>query len=364
LKNLELRSWNPKKIMVRATNWIGDAVFSLPAVEALRNRFPEAEIVIVAKPWVSPLYWNHPAVSRQIVYDAEGEHRGARGFWRLVRALRAERFDAALLLQNAFHAAWMAWCAGIPVRIGYALNGRSELLTEAVEVPPRAAYGYLAYYWLQLVFRAGITDAPYPLGEMRLHLADSERKWAAQELLNLGLGGRRFLVGICPGAVFGSAKRWMPERYAGLADRLIDGLGADVLIFGSRAERPLAEAMARAMMHTPILLAGETSLREFMALLARCHLVVANDSGPLHVAGALGLPLLALYGPTDERGSAPQGERVRVVKHEVECRPCHLSECPIDSRCMKGISVDDAYTAALQAVKSWGLQRRAAGSGM
>ena len=124
--NLELRSWNPKKIMVRATNWIGDAVFSLPAVEALRNRFPEAEIVIVAKPWVSPLYWNHPAVTRQIVYDAEGEHRGARGFWRLVRALRAERFDAALLLQNAFHAAWMAWCAGIPVRIGYALNGRSE----------------------------------------------------------------------------------------------------------------------------------------------------------------------------------------------------------------------------------------------
>ena len=196
---------------------------------------------------------------------------------------------------------------------------------------------------------------------MRLYLVDSERKWAAQELLNLGLGGRRFLVGICPGAVFGGAKRWMPERYAGLADRLIDGLGADVLIFGSRAERPLAETIAKAMMHTPILLAGDTSLRKFMALLARCHLVVANDSGPLHVAGALGLPLLALYGPTDERGSAPQGERVRVVKHEVECRPCHLSECPIDSRCMKGISVDDAYTAALQAVKSWGLQRRVPG---
>jgi heptosyltransferase-2 len=353
LTKYEIRSCNPKKIMVRATNWIGDAVMSLPAIEALHARFPNSEIVLVSKPWVSELYWNHPAVSRQIVYDAEGEHRGARGFWKLVRKLRSERFDAALLLQNAFHAAWMAWCARIPLRIGYARDERSWLLSEAVEVPPPAAYGHQVYYYLQLLFCSGIIERPKTLQEVHLHLAESEQRWAVKELQTVGLGGRRFLVGICPGASFGAAKRWLPDRYANLADRLIDALGADVLIFGSRAEEPLAEAVARAMEHTPVLVAGKTTLREFMALLAKCHLVITNDSGPMHVAAALGLPLLAIFGSTDEHATGPVGLRVRIIKHPVECSPCGLRQCPIDFRCMTGISVDDVYTAALESVKDW-----------
>jgi len=353
MKRRDYGSWTPQKIMVRATNWLGDCVMSLPAVEALHNRFPNSEIVLVATPGVGPIYWNHPAVTRQIVYDVEGEHGGVRGFWKLVGTLRKERFDAAILLQNAFHAAWMAWRAGIPVRIGFARDARRVLLSEPVEVPPPEAYGYQAFYYLQLLFRAGLIDDPHSLGEFRLHLTESERKWAAQELLNLGLGGRRILVGISPGATFGPAKCWLPERFAALADRLIDAVGADVLIFGSRAERLLAEVVARAMDHTPVLLAGQTSLRELMALLARCHLLVANDSGPLHMASALGVPLLALYGSRDERGSGPLGERARILKHPVECRPCGLRHCPIDFRCMKEISVDEAYTAALESLRKW-----------
>jgi heptosyltransferase-2 len=351
----ETLSCNPKKIMVRATNWIGDAVMSLPAIEALHARFPNSEIVLVSKPWVSEVYWNHPAVSRQIVYDAEGEHRGARGFWKLVRQLRSERFDAAILLQNAFQAAWMAWRARIPLRIGYARDGRSSLLSEAVEVPPPAAYGHQVYYYLQLLFRSGIIERPETLQEVRLHLAESEQRWAVKQLQTVGLGGRRFLVGVSPGASFGEAKRWLPDRYASLADRLIDALGADVLIFGSPAERPLAEAVARAMEHTPVLVAGETTLREFMALMAKCHLVITNDSGPMHVAAALGLPLLAIFGSTNERATGPVGLRARIIKHPVECSPCGLRECPIDFRCMNGISVDDVYMAALESVKKWGI---------
>jgi len=353
LKKHHTRSWSPKMIMVRATNWIGDAVMSLPALEALHARFPDSQIVLVAKPWVSEVYWNHPAVSRQIVYDAEGEHRGARGFWKLVRKLRSERFDAAILFQNAVQAAWMAWCAGIPVRIGYARDGRSWLLSEAVEVPLRAAYGHEAYYYLQLLFRSGLIDKPQTVEEVHLHLAESERKWAVKQLQTVGLGGQRFLLGICPGASFGPAKRWLPERFANLADRLIAALDADVLIFGSRAERPLAEAVAGAMAHTPILVAGKTTLREFMALLAKCHLVVTNDSGPMHLAAALGLPLLAIFGSTNERATGPLGLRARVIKHHVECSPCGLRQCPIDFRCMTGISVDDVYLAALESVKNW-----------
>jgi heptosyltransferase-2 len=346
---------NPQKILVRATNWIGDGVISLPALAALRARFPAAEIVLVAKPWVSELYWHLPAVSRQIVYNPAGEHEGPQGFWKLIRALRAERFDAAILFQNAFHAAWMAWCAGIPVRVGYARDGRSSLLTDAVEVPSPAAYGHQAYYYLHLLFRAGLIAKPQPVTEIRLVLADSEKNWAAKHLQKLGLQGPRFLVGLNPGAFFGPAKRWLLHRYALLADRLVGALHADVLIFGSPAERPLAEEIARAMKHTPVILAGGTSLRQLMALLAQCHLVVSNDSGPMHLAAALGLPVLAIFGSTDERATGPVGRRARVIRHPVACSPCGLRECPIDLRCMKGVTVEDVSKSAVRLVEELGI---------
>ncbi len=351
MKKYQARSWNPKKIMVRATNWIGDCVISLPAIEALHARFPDSEIVLVSKPWVSEVYMNHPAVSRQIVYDAEGEHQGARGFWKLIRKLRSERFDAAILFQNAFQSAWMAWCARIPVRIGYAREGRSWLLSEAVEAPPPAAYGHQSYYYLILLFLSGLIEKPQMVQDVHLHVSESEGRWATKQLHGVGLGGQRFLVGISPGASFGEAKRWLPDRFANLADRLIDGLGADVLIFGSPAERPLAEAVARAMEHTPVLVAGKTTLREFMALMAKCRLVITNDSGPMHLAAALGLPLVAVFGSTDERATGPLGPTARIIKRRVECSPCGLRQCPIDFRCMTRISVDEVYTAALESAK-------------
>jgi heptosyltransferase-2 len=346
---------NPQKIMVRATNWIGDGVMSLPALHALRARFPKAEIVLVTKPWVSELYWHLPAVSRQIVYNPEGEHAGPRGFWRLVRGLREERFDAALLFQNAFHAAWMAWCARVPVRVGYSRDGRSRLLTDAVEVPPPAAYGHQAYYYLHLLFRAGLIDKPQPVREIRLVLEEAERARAAKHLQRLGLQGPRFLVGINPGAFYGPAKRWLLHRYALLADRLIGAFHADVLIFGSHAERPLAEEIARAMKHMPVILAGETSLRQLMALLAQCRLVVSNDSGPMHLAAALGLPLVAIFGSTNERATGSVGPRTRVVKHVVACSPCGWRECPIDFRCMQGVTVEDVSRAATKLVEELGI---------
>ncbi len=342
---------NPRKILVRAPNWIGDAVMSLPALGALRARFPQAEIVLLAKPWVCELYWHHPAVSRQIVYDSKGGHGGPQGFWRLIRALRAERFEGAILFQNAFHAAWIAWCAGIPVRIGYARDARSSLLTEAIEVPRPAAYGHQAYYYWHLLFRAGLIEKPQPIREMRLVVTEAEKKWATKRLASLGLQGPRVLAGLIPGASFGPAKRWLLDRYADLADRLIGALDADVLIFGSHDEKPLAESIALTMKHTPAILTGETTLRQLMALLAQCRLVVSNDSGPMHLAAALGSPLIAVFGSTDERATGPLSPRARVVKHCVACSPCGLRECPIDFRCMTGVTVNAVYRAALELVK-------------
>jgi heptosyltransferase-2 len=349
------RSPNWQRILVRATNWVGDAVMSLPALEALRARFPRAEIVLVSKPWVSELYWHHPAVNRQIIYKPHSEHRGPHGFWRFAQELKAERFDAAILFQNAFHAAWMAWLARIPVRIGYARDGRSFLLHEAVEPPLPAAYGHQVSYYLQLLFRAGVIDKPQPVREIRLYVTDPELQWAVRKLDALGLNGPRFLVGLNPGAAFGAAKRWMPERFAALADRLMGALNADVLIFGSPEERPLAEEIARAMDHTPTVAAGETSMRQLLALMAQCRLIVTNDSGPMHLAAALGVPLVAIFGSTDERATGPAGARQRIVSRRVECSPCGLRECPIDFRCMRTISVEEVFKATLELVKRWNI---------
>jgi heptosyltransferase-2 len=340
-----------RKIMVRSTNWIGDGVMSLGALEALRARFPSSEIVLVSKPWVSELYHHLPSVDRQIIYNPDKEHHGPLGFGRLVQKLRTEGFDAAILLQNAFHAAWMAWCARIPVRIGYARDGRSSLLTDAVVPPPPAVYGHQSNYYLQLLFRAGLIE-DYDRGrEHRLVVQEAEMEWARRHLARNGLGGPRVLVGINPGAFFGPAKRWLLARYAQVADRLIGALHADVLIFGSSAERPLAEEIARGMKHTPLILAGDTSLRQLIALLAQCRVVITNDSGPMHLAAAIGLPVIAVFGSTDERATGPIGPGARVVKRHVACSPCGLRECPIDFRCMTNVTVDDVYVAALGVVK-------------
>jgi heptosyltransferase-2 len=342
---------DPAKIMVRATNWIGDAIMSLPALEALRRRFPRSEIVVVAKPWVAELYSNHPADFRIIVYDPEGEHQGRRGLRKLIDELRRERFGAAILLQRAFQAAWMAWRARIPVRIGYRTDGRGSLLTDAVRLPPPGYVSHESSGYLELLFRAGLLrDRPAPVRAARLPVAKTERRWAVEALKALGLSGPRHFVGLNPGASFGPAKRWPVEHYAQLGDRLVGALGADVLVFGSKAERPLAEAVARAMQHTPVVLAGTTTLRQWMALTERCRLVVANDSGPMHVAAAVGAPVIAVFGSTNEEATGPLGPWARVVKHPVECSPCGLRQCPIDFRCMTEISVDEVHRAALELV--------------
>ncbi len=341
----------PRKILVRATNWVGDAVLSLPALEALHRRFPAAEIVVLAKPSVSELYWQHPALHRVKVYDPRKEHRGWQGFRKLTAELRSEQFDLAVLFQNAFHAAWIAYRARIPVRVGYATDGRGFWLTHPIPVPPPTHYLHQSYYYWQLLYRAGLAEKPSLIEQIHLSLRPSEKNWAARYLKGLGLSGPRFLVGLSPGASFGPAKRWLPSRFADLADRLIGALHADVLILGLPAERPLAEAIAQAMRHTPVILAGETSLRQWMALLSQLSLLLCNDSGSMHLAAALGVPVVALFGSTDAFATGPLGAHARVLQHHVACSPCGHRVCPIDFRCMNGLTVESAHRAALQLVK-------------
>ncbi len=337
---------NFNNILVRATNWVGDAVMSLPALRALRERFPHARISILAKPWVADLYGREPFCDQLIPYEA-----GSLGSkMRAARDLRQFNFDCAILLQNAFEAAAIAWAARIPVRIGYARDGRSPLLTHAIAVPlPREIPRHERFYYLELLRRAGIVDAMPENDLIRLDGAAAAREAGLRRFHELGLGD--VVIGVSPGAAFGSAKRWLPERFAESADRVAREIGASIAVFGSKQERELCAAVTSALSAPARNFAGETSLGEFIEMAAACRVYLTNDSGAMHIASALGVPTVAIFGATDDIGTGPTGPLARVVREPVECSPCLKRECPIDHRCMTRVPAARVAETALALLK-------------
>ena len=321
------------KVLVRATNWLGDAVMSLPAIRTIRQVFPHAHLAVLARPSVAGLYARETCIDRVIPYPAP-KGLGARR--ELAGQLRAERFDGAILLQNAFDAALTVWLAGIPERIGYRRDGRGMLLTRAIDVPePGDIPRHERFYYLELLRRAGLIERFPECGAIRLDGITAAREAGAAHLSALGVAGP--VIGISPGAAYGDAKRWLPERFAESGRQIAGALGSSVLVFGAAAERPLCETVAEPLRRAGIAarnLAGETSLREFIDLAAACRLFLTNDSGAMHVSSALGIPTVAVFGATDDTTTGPTGDLARVVREHAECSPCLLRECPIDHRCM------------------------------
>ena len=335
------------KILIRATNWVGDAVMSMPALAAIRRRWPATEIAILARAWVAGLYRGQGFADRILTFDHRGRHRGILGLERLASELRGERFDVAVLLQNAFEAAWLAWRAGIPERIGYARDARGFLLTRSVCVPkPGEIRAHESYYYLELLRRAQWIGRVESVEPVQLHIEAAARERAETTLRRTGARAGAFRVALAPGATYGSAKCWPPARYSALADRLIAEDDADVILFGTGAERVAAQRILEGMRRRAVALVGETSIGDLPALLAVCDLFIGNDSGAMHVAAAVGLPVVGIFGPTDPEGTAPLTPRFRLVRQAVSCSPCFLRHCPVDHRCMTRINVDAVYTAA------------------
>jgi heptosyltransferase-2 len=335
-----------QQILVRATNWVGDAVMSLPALRALRERFPAAKISILAKPWVADLYGREPFCDEMIPYTA-GDLASK---WAAGRALAPRGFDCAILLQNAFEAAVIAFAARIPERIGYARDGRSFLLTRAVRVPHKSEIPpHERFYYLELLKRSGIIDVLPGVEAIRLDGAPVARAAGSEKFRELGWTGA--VIGVSPGAAYGSAKRWLPERFAEAANRVAKGLGAAVAIFGSKSERELCGSVASAIMGPVKNFAGETSLGEFIELAAACSVYLTNDSGAMHIASALGVPTVAVFGATNDVTTGPTGPLARVVRQPVDCSPCLKRECPIDHRCMTGVEAARVAEAALELLK-------------
>ncbi|MCX5913548.1 MAG: lipopolysaccharide heptosyltransferase II [Deltaproteobacteria bacterium] len=332
-----------RKVLVRTANWIGDAVMTLPALASIREGLPKRHLAVLTKPWVADLFSNHPMVDEVILYESPGIHEGVRGKWKLARELRQEQFDLAILFQNAFEAAFIAYLAGIPRRAGYNTDARGILLTRAVPVNGMIKKGHQVDYYRAMTAGLGFQSRPSPPS---LALTKSQREEGERILDSRGLQRERGLIGLAPGAAYGPAKQWFPERFASLADRLSRDWGARILIFGSQGDRGAASQLIRSARREAADFTGQTTLGQAIGLIARCRLFVTNDSGLMHVAAALGVPVVAIFGSTDPARTGPLGENCRVVRKPLPCAPCLKTHCPEKRECMEKITVDEVYEAA------------------
>ena len=346
-----------KRILVRGPNWLGDAVMCEPALRGLRSLFPEAQIALLVKPAVADLFAGHPALTRVLTYDTKGRHAGLSGKWVLAGQLRRQDFDLAVLFQNAFEAAFLTFLAGLPRRYGYATDARSLLLTDPVAVPDRRTLVHQVHYYWDLLKPLGLTGDP---SAPELVVFPEEEQAMAGRFSQGGVTPSDVVVGINPGSTYGGAKRWLPERFAEVTDRLCHtirmsrGQEVSVVIFGAKGEERLGQEIAANLSSKSLVLSGATTIRELMAAVKRCEVLVTNDTGPMHIAAAFQVPVVAIFGPTDWRTTSPFGSAHAIVRQPVDCAPCLLRECPIDHRCMTRVTVDQVYDEAVKQVGGQG----------
>ena len=352
-----------ERLLVMAPNWLGDAVMSLPALGDLRRSLAGVRLIVAARPAVASLFALAPAVDEVVTLEWRGRPAGVLARRRDVARLRALAADAALLLPNSFASAWLVRRAGVTQRWGYRTDLRGALLSRAIARPGRSVHQ--ADYYRHLIQKVGVQMIGLQAADVvpgnvppLLRVPDAAVGDARGRLRALGWDGARPVVVMAPGAAYGGAKRWPPAHFARLAGRVIEERGVSCVLVGTRDDaattawvRALVPEAARAHV---LDLAGATTLGELAAVLRLARACVSNDSGAMHLAGALGVPLAAIFGPTREHETAPLGPdglAGEVLVHHVWCRPCMLRECPLDHRCLEGLVPDRVLarvTALLQ----------------
>ena len=359
------------RILIHAPNWLGDMVMALPAIASIRRHFPSDTLAVAAPASLAPLFSAVPGVDLVVpLEEPEAGGKSRRWVWRArARVIVGGRFDVVILFPNSFRAAWVAKRAGVPERWGYRADLRGWLLTRAIPRKRRRTgeVRHQAEYYQDLVRALGIDPVPVEPRIMVSMVSPQVRARATELLEQHGCGSEAVIIGIAPGAAYGHAKRWPSDRFADLIAMLRQECGATCVLVGSAGDRDAGYAIesslgsnagagrtsgARSMPNVPsvpsmpnmVNLIGRTDLLELVGVLASCRAVVSNDSGAMHVAAALGLPVTAVFGPTDERATRPLGNH-QVLTSPVWCRPCMLRECPIDHRCMKRVSARRVFEA-------------------
>ncbi len=309
---------------------------TLPAMAAVRETCPDAHIAVVANPLVAQLLENHPDCDEIIVFNKRKEHAGILGLLRFAAMLRRRKFDCAILFQYAIEAALMSFLAGIPRRVGFTTDNRRFLLSHPVPFSAVDKTIHQTDAFLRIVNHYGLEASSKV---QSLALLDEERLWAKAQL------PEGPVAVINPGAAYGAAKRWYPERFAAVGDFLAREYGMTAVLTGGPGEVEIGRDIAAAMQSPALNFIGKTSVRQMMSLIDAASLMITNDSGPMHVAAAFKVPIVAIFGPTNHTTTSPFTDSYRIVRHHVECSPCMLRECPIDHRCMDRVTVDDVTNA-------------------
>ncbi len=332
-----------REILVRGPNWVGDNIFAVPAVQRLKREFPSARLTVLAAKGLAPIWELVEGVDEVLPFDLRGGFKDLGGKRELIRRLKRRDFDLAVIFPRSFESAFWIRLAGIPRRWGYAEEGRSFLLTRRA----RSERGYrrtprIDYYYRLLDGGRGESEA----APARLLIGPDLRERAREILRSAGVDPAVGpLAGIHPRASYGPAKCWPPENFARLARLLGERKKASVLLFGSEKERELLEGIAARAGAAAVNLAGRTDLRTLAALISFCRVFIANDSGPLHLAAALRVPVIGLYGSTDPEATGPRGEKARVIYQGVDCSPCLRRVCPTDFSCMETITPEEVMSA-------------------
>ncbi|MBT9138315.1 lipopolysaccharide heptosyltransferase II [candidate division NPL-UPA2 bacterium Unc8] len=333
-----------KKIIVRVPNWIGDAVLCTPALHLLRKSFPSASITALAKEWVAPALKANPDIDRIIVMTEK------ESYFELAGKIAVNKFETGILFPNSFSSALLFRLARIPKRIGYSTNGRSLLLTQRIKRPLNFKKEHQVFYYLQLIEKylsiTGNFRSNQEMVKLIWNITEEEKVGADELLRGANISSQKRLIGINPGAAHGPAKRWFPERFAEVSDELVQKYDARIAIFGSPDERKTAISIAEMMKFKPLNFAGKTNLRQLAAIISRCQLFVTNDTGNMHIAAAVGTPVVTIFGPTDSRRTAPRGNGHIIVQKKIRCSPCMKKNCPKrHHKCMKAIKAQDILDA-------------------
>ncbi|MDE3045344.1 MAG: lipopolysaccharide heptosyltransferase II [Verrucomicrobiota bacterium] len=323
------------KFIVRMPNWIGDLVMATPVLIDLRNAFPNASITAMCRRPICDLLEKEEAIDELFCFEKMS------GFIRredrdIIGKLRTGQYDVGILLTNSFSSAWWFWQGNVKRRIGFKGHFRSLLLTDRLDKPAKGMEHEVSTY--KRLLRSLEIDRSNTAP--RLVVTKEEVKIARELLHQQGYHEKKKLVGINPGASYGSAKCWLPERFQTLAQKLVEE-GAQVVFFGDSSLESLVKQICHGLPKQVINLAGMTNVRELLALIQECDVLVTNDSGPMHMAAALKTPLVALFGSTDDEATGPYGDEEAVINKRVSCSPCFKRTCPIDFRCMKEISVEE-----------------------
>ena len=350
---MSLNKKNIKKILVRAPNWIGDAVMCLPALSALKELCPKAAISVLARAKVHAVFANNPDVDSLIKYDSAREHRGIKGRLKLSGEIKLHRFDLAVLFQNAFDAAFISFISRIPERVGYARDLRTPLLTLPVDVTDEILKRHQVYYYTNIIEAMGGGPVPEPAPCITLNA--EEQSWATGFLGRNGIVDKRF-VGAAPGASYGPAKRWPPASFAKTLDSFADNFDMMPVIFGGHEDMEVCSEVSALMKTKHLNLAGMLGLRHFMAVLDGAALFITNDSGAMHIADALKVPTVAVFGSTDPALTGPASESARVIQKDIECSPCFKRECAFEHyKCLETIRPEEVFTVGAELLGNLGI---------